>query len=376
MSGETILVTGGAGFIGSFLVDALVERGYQVRILDNLDPQVHGDSGRSPDYLNSDAEFVYGDVRDRDTFRKALSGVAVVFHMAAAVGVGQSMYEVRKYVETNTLGVANLLDIIARGEAPTITKMIIPSSMSIYGEGAYRCEGCGVVYPLERTRGMLERRQWNPVCPHCGGDVAHDPVSETKPLNPSSVYAVTKRDHEELSMIVGRAYGVSTFALRYFNAYGPRQALTNPYTGVAAIFCGNLLRGKPPIIFEDGRQMRDFVHISDILSASLACMDAENVQYGIYNVGSANSISINELAVMIAHKMGVASESIITNKYRVGDIRHCYADVSLIEKEIGWTPKIRLEDGISDLISWVTIQTPREAIGDAMKELVEKGLTK
>jgi len=373
---KKVLVTGGAGFIGSFIVDALIKIGHRVRILDNLEPQVHGSERNKPDYLNPEAEFVLGDVRDRDVFRKALDGIEVVFHEAAAVGVGQSMYQVKKYVETNTLGITNLLDIVASGEAKALEKMIIPSSMSVYGEGAYLCQTCGSVYPTERTPEMLQNRQWDPVCPLCAAQVVPEPVTEEKPLVPTSVYAITKRDHEELALSVGKAYGISTFALRFFNVYGPRQALTNPYTGVAAIFCGNLLRGKPPMIYEDGHQMRDFVHIDDIVRANLTCMEESMVKYGVFNVGSGDQISILDLARLLAREMGSDIEPVITNKFRVGDIRHCYADVSRIGKEISWVPKIKLSDGISDLIEWVGKQTPRKEMADAMKELVEKGLAK
>ncbi len=371
---KNVLVTGGAGFIGSFIVDALVEKGHKVRILDNLEPQVHGKEQKKPDYLNSEAEFILADIRDRDTLAKSLKDVEVVFHEAAAVGVGQSMYQVKKYVEVNTLGMANLLDIIANGECRRLEKMIIPSSMSIYGEGAYGCESCGTVYPPERTLQMLQNKKWNPDCPLCDAPIIHKPVTENKPLVPTSVYAITKRDHEELALSVGKAYGISTFALRYFNVYGPRQALTNPYTGVAAIFCGNLLRGKPPYIFEDGGQLRDFVHISDIVRANLLCMEESEISYGCYNVGSGNNISIYELAMLLTRKMCSDIEPVITNKYRVGDIRHCYADISGLKRVLNWEPEIKLNEGMRDLIEWVAEQTPIDEIGDAMKELNEKGL--
>ena len=373
---KNVLVTGGAGFIGSFLVDALVEFGHNVRILDNLEPQVHGSGKKAPAYLNPHAEFILGDVRDRDKFADVLKDVEIIFHEAAAVGVGQSMYQVRKYVETNTLGIANFLDIVASGECNSLEKMIIPSSMSIYGEGAYTCETCGTVYPPERTTEMLQKKQWNPECPLCGDQLTHKPVTEYKPLVPTSVYAITKRDHEELALSVGKAYGISTFTLRFFNVYGPRQALTNPYTGVAAIFCGNLLRGKPPLIFEDGLQLRDFVHISDIVRANIACMEETDIRYGCYNVGSGEHVSILDLARLLIKGLDSDIEPVIVNKFRTGDIRHCYADISLIRKEIGFEPKIRLSDGITELIHWVANQTPMEEVGNAMKELLEKELAK
>jgi len=264
-----VLVTGGAGFIGSHLVDALVQRGHVVRILDTFDPQVHG-SMRS-DYLNPNAEYLEGDVRDRAMLRRALRGIDVVFHEAAAVGVGQSMYEIERYVSANALGTATLLDVIVNDRAP-ITKLIVASSMSIYGEGQYRCAACGTVYPALRSDEQLKGRQWEMACPRCHLSATPDLTPEDKPLMPTSVYAVSKRDQEELCLSVGRSYRIPTVALRYFNVYGTRQALSNPYTGVCAIFSARIKNGNPPMIFEDGRQSRDFTHVSDIVAANLLAM--------------------------------------------------------------------------------------------------------
>jgi dTDP-L-rhamnose 4-epimerase len=246
-------VTGGAGFVGSHLVDGLVEEGHAVRVLDNLDPQVHGPESITPSYLSSEAEFVRGDIRNPEVVRKALAGVEVIFHEAAAVGVGQSMYEIRRYVEVNSLGAATLLEAIV-AERDHIRKMIVASSMSIYGEGRYVCQNCGQMHPKPRGAEQLARRQWELVCPRCHGQMAPAPTDEDKALMPTSVYAVSKRDHEELFLSVGRAYRIPTVALRYFNVYGRRQALSNPYTGIMAIFSARMLNSHPPIIFEDGLQ--------------------------------------------------------------------------------------------------------------------------
>ena len=369
-----ILVTGGAGFVGSHLVDALVTAGHQVRILDNLDPQVHPES-RPPDYLNASAEFVCGDVRDRDVLRKTLDGMEVVFHLAAAVGVGQSMYEVARYVEVNTLGGAVLLDLLAN-DRQQVQKLIVASSMSCYGEGKYQCRDCGPVFPRLRPGAQLAARDWEMKCPRCGSTVQAMPTDEEKPLFPTSVYAITKRDHEEMFLSVGRAYGITTTALRFFNIYGPRQALSNPYTGVAAIFSSRLMNGHAPIIFEDGLQSRDFIHISDIVSALVATMEAGNVDGEVFNVATGRALSVLHLSGMLSDKLGYKGAAQIEKKFREGDIRHCYADISRIRDLLGWEPRIRFEEGIDDLVSWVGSQEAPDGVLEAKGQLERRGLTK
>ena len=297
---ETVLVTGGAGFIGSHLVDALLERGKHVRVLDNLDPQVHGglaERGERPPYLNPEVEFILGDVRDYELVSRALQGVDVLFHEAARVGVAQSMYEIAGYTSANTYGAAVLLQAVADfRQRPR--KLITASSMSIYGEGAYRCPEHGLVFPRLRPIEQLQRREWELRCPGGGCDQTLTPVptNEAKPLYPTSVYAINKRDHEELFLTMGVAYNLPAVALRYFNVYGPRQALSNPYTGVAAIFSSRLLNGKAPLIYEDGRQLRDFTHVSDIVQANLLVMDEPEADYQALNVGCGRALSIGDMA--------------------------------------------------------------------------------
>ena len=259
-----VLVTGGAGFIGSHIVDALVERGHRVRILDSLVSQVHEDG--LPEHLNPAAEFVRGDVCDTSAVEQALEGIDVVFHEAAEVGVGQSMYEVERYVRANDLGTAVLLENLIK-QPKRIKKLIVASSMSIYGEGAYNCASCGLVYPQLRAETQLLERRWEMECPKCGIALSAAGTGEDKPLFPTSVYAITKQDQEQFCLVIGRAYGIPTVALRYFNVYGPRQALSNPYTGVCAIFSSRLLNNQPPMIFEDGEQTRDFVHVNELSSS-------------------------------------------------------------------------------------------------------------
>jgi len=296
-----VLVTGGAGFVGSHLVDALVKGGHGVRVLDNLEGQVHG--GQPPSYLNRGAEYLWGDVRDRAILQRALKGIEIVFHQAASVGVGQSMYQIEKYTSSNSLGTAVLLDLIVNERIP-IKKLIVASSMSIYGEGNYRCTQCGPVFPPLRSEIQLKKRQWEMICPQCHQPVRPEPTAEDKPLFPTSVYAVSKRDQEELCLSVGRSYSIPTVALRYFNIYGPRQALSNPYTGVCAIFSARIKNGKAPLIFEDGNQSRDFVHVSDIVQANLLVLKNTKSDYGVFNVGTGRSTSIGKIAQMLIQRYG------------------------------------------------------------------------
>lgn len=372
---ETVLVTGGAGFIGSHLVDALLARGHRVRVLDCLDPQVHGKRARRPKHLDSGAEFLKGDVCDPKAVAAALKGVTVLFHEAAAVGVGQSMYQVAHYVRANTLGAAVVLQAVADGKH-RLRKMIVASSMSIYGEGACRCAACGPSYPKLRPLVQLRKRAWEVLCPACGKPLEAVPTPEAKPLFPTSVYAVTKRDHEELFLSVGFAYGIPAVALRYFNTYGPRQALSNPYTGVGAIFSGRLLNRKPPVIFEDGRQTRDFTHVSDIVQANMLAMAQDGADGMAVNVGTGRALSILELAGQLAAHLGVQIKPEVVGKFRDGDVRHCFADISEIRRRLGYAPRIPFEKGIADLVGWVRLQKARDPGLRAKKELEARGLAK
>lgn len=370
---ERALVTGGAGFIGSHLVDALVERGVQVRILDNLDPQVHGAARAVPTYLNPRAELIPGDVRDRDLLGSALEGVQVVFHLAAAVGVGQSMYEIERYVSANTLGTAVLLDILANRQ-PAVRKLVVASSMSIYGEGSYRCPNCGPAEPLPRTEARMRESLWEPLCARCRTALVPQPTPEEKPLQPTSIYAISKKDQEEMSLCIGRAYGIPTVALRFFNVYGPRQALSNPYTGAAAIFSSRALNGKPPLVYEDGLQSRDFVHVSDIVRGLLLAMDSEAADYGVFNLGTGRALTVLEMAEIICREVGPAGlRPLVAQKFRKGDIRHCYADVGRIGA-LGYRPRVTFEEGIHDLAGWVRQQTVEDRLEEASTELAKRGL--
>ncbi len=372
---KKILVTGGAGFIGSYLVDKLIELGHEVVVFDNLEPQVHGEGQKIPKYLNKECEFIKGDIRDRNEFKKALKGREVIFHQAAVVGVGQSMYEIKRYSEVNILGTANLLDILAN-ENHRVEKLIVASSMSVYGEGKYSCAGCGVVYPKLRSLSQLKKGEWEMKCPLCNQKVQSSPTDEDKPLSPTSVYAISKRDQEEMCLTIGRAYDIPTVALRYFNVYGPRQALSNPYTGVAAIFSCRILNSSCPYVFEDGLQSRDFTHVSDIVQANILAMVEKEANYEIFNVGTGRPSTVLDIANLLIKNLGSSVNIDIVRKYRHGDIRHCYADISKIQKKLGFKPPLKFEEGVSDLVEWVKRQKAVDQFEKSQKELKEKKLTK
>jgi dTDP-L-rhamnose 4-epimerase len=374
MRTRKVLVTGGAGFIGSRLAEALAVQGHEVRVLDVLDPQVHGANG-SATKLPAGIELLRGDILDADALERALAGVEVVFHQAASVGVGQSMYKPAAYTRVNSLGTAALMErIAARGSK--VEKVVVASSMSLYGEGRYACPDCGPGDPPLRRRERMAEGRWEAECPSCGKDMEPLPTREDKPVAPTSVYAVTKRCQEETVMVMGRAYGIPSVALRYFNVYGPGQALSNPYTGVAAIFASRILNGAAPLLFEDGGQSRDFVHVSDIVQANLLAMNSPAADFQIFNVGTGRRISLLQLAIGLLERLApgrkLAPE--IVGSFREGDIRHCYADISKIQGSLGFAPRTPLEAGYDDLAAWARTQSAEDRTGQAHEELVSRGL--
>jgi dTDP-L-rhamnose 4-epimerase len=370
-----VLVTGGAGFIGSHLVDALVARGHAVRVFDSLETQVHGQGTARPTYLNPAAELIRGEMTDRAALRAALDGIEVVYHQAAAVGVAQSMYDIARYVEKNTLGVAVLLDILtADRQQLAVRRLITASSMSVYGEGQYRCAEHGAVYPKLRQRAQFEQGDWEMHCPTCDRHVTPEPTPEDKPLLPTSIYAITKRDHEEMCLSVGWALGIPTIALRYFGVYGPRQALGNPYTGVLAIFSTRLLNGNPPVVYEDGNQIRDLIHVSDIVQGNLLAMERTDVEHEVFNIGTGRALTVIDVASTLCRELNPALQPQITGTFRAGDIRHCYADIGKARAMLGYEPKMPFEDGLRDLLAWVRGQTAEDTFDQAERELRDRGL--
>ena len=368
---KKVLVTGGAGFIGSHTVDALINVGHQVCIYDNLSPQVHPEG--MPDYVSKDAEFLRGDMRDLETLKSAVRGAEVIYHMAGAVGTGQSMYQIADYMAINGQGTANLLQAILDTHSQP-EKIIVASSMSTYGEGKAWCEKCGEVAPQCRLPENLKAKKWDAMCPACGAPVSPLPTDEEKPLQCSSVYALSKKTQEEIALLFGRTYNIPVISFRYFNVYGTRQALSNPYTGVAAIFASRLMNGNSPLIFEDGLQTRDFVSIHDAVQANVKAMDSSRADGNAINVGSGKPASILEIAEQLgkALKVEVLIES--ADKYRAGDIRHCFADLHRATECLGYSPQISLSEGLIELVEWLQSQTANDYVDDAMARLQVHGL--
>jgi dTDP-L-rhamnose 4-epimerase len=370
---KQILITGGAGFVGSHLADGLLRAGHKVRVVDDLTPQVHKDG--PPDYLSPQVELVVGDVRDPNRMREVLRDVDVIYHFAATVGVGQSMYEISRYMSVNTQGTAELLQAMLDAKM-TPKKLIVASSMSIYGEGRYQCSKCSrEATPPVRPVTQLKAGQWELHCAACNGILKPLPTNETKPSEINSVYALSKRDQEELCLIFGRTYGVPVTALRFFNIYGTRQALSNPYTGVAAIFAARLLNNQAPLVFEDGEQMRDFVSVHDIVRANMLAMDRTESDGEVINIGCGEPISIRRVAEILARSLGRDISPVITNKYRAGDIRHCFADLSRARTLLGYEPQVTHEEGFRELAAWLGGQEAEDKAETMLSELDTYGLT-
>jgi dTDP-L-rhamnose 4-epimerase len=369
---KEVLVTGGAGFIGSHLADELLAHGYRVKVLDALEPQVHGEARRRPAYLSQHVEFLVGDVCDKETVQRALKGVDAVFHFAAAVGVGQSMYEVAHYTRVNNLGTAVLLEALI--EKP-VQRLVVASSMSLYGEGLYRTATGEVRAGRERTLEQLRAADWE-LRDDDGSVLQPCPTPEDKVPAIASVYALSKFDQERMCLMIGRAYRIPTVAMRFFNAYGPRQALSNPYTGVLAIFASRLLNGNAPVIFEDGLQRRDFVSVHDVARACRLALEAPGADGEVFNVGSGQPQTVREIAARLARVMGKQGiEPEILGRYRVGDIRHCFADISKARAVLGYEPQVTLDAGMAELAAWLEGQAAVDRVSHASAELSKRGLT-
>jgi len=368
------LVTGGAGFIGSHTVDELVRRGHSVRVLDNLEPQVHGAGTTRPSYLHPDAELIVGDICDPDALDRALKDVSVVIHDAALVGVGQSQYQPARYTRVNTLGTAMLFEAIVERNKH-IERVLVASSMSIYGEGMYRRPSDGALLtPSWRSDEQLKRHDFEMRDATTGEVLEPVPTPESKPLVCTSIYALNKRDQEEYALVMGQAHKLPVVACRYFNVFGTRQALSNPYTGVAAIFSSRLLNGNRPLVYEDGKQSRDFIPVRDLVAAKLFLMDEPRAVGEVFNIATGRPTSIAEMAKLLAERLGRADLTAqITGQSRSGDIRHCFGDASKL-RVLGWKPTIGLEAGLDELVAWTKKQHAEDNVLQAHGELASRGL--
>jgi dTDP-L-rhamnose 4-epimerase len=365
---EHVLITGGAGFIGSHVGDELLRAGYRVRAFDSLVEQVHGNgTTKRPEYLADGIELIAGDVRSPEVVRGALEGIDSVVHLAARVGVGQSMYEPAEYAAANTTGTGVLLEALL--EHP-VRKLVVASSMSIYGEGAYEPAPAA-----QRTREQLARGEWDPRGPN-GEALTPVPTPETKEPSLASVYALTKYDQERMCLLYGGAYDVPTVALRFFNVYGPRQALSNPYTGALAIFASRLLNDRRPIVYEDGGQRRDFVNVADVARACRLALERDGADGQAVNVAGGEGTSVLEIADALTRVLGKEIEPELPGTFRAGDIRHCFADVTLAREALGFQAEVRFEDGLAELAGWLEGQVATDRFDEAAAELSERGLTR
>ena len=366
-----VLITGGAGFLGSHLADELLAHDYQVRVLDVLSPQVHGVGGARPGYLHPDVELIRADICHADAVRQALHGVSAVFHFAAAVGVGQSMYELEKYLGVNALGTAVLLEALMQHPVETL---IVASSMSVYGEGLYRAADGSLYTQAERSMAQLHAGVWE-LYDAQGNALKPLPTPESKPAALTSIYALSKYNQERMCLMIGRAYNIPTVALRFFNIFGPRQALSNPYTGVLAIFASRYLNGQPPMIFEDGRQQRDFVSVYDVVQACRLALEAPQAAGRVFNIGSGCALTIAEVAALMGRVLGKTDLApCITNRYRTGDIRHCFADITQAQTVLGYAPRVPLAVGIESMVEWLVGQIADDQSHLASAELMKRGL--
>ena len=366
-----ILVTGGAGFIGSFLVDKLIEKGHDLTIFDNLTEQVH--HGKIPSYLNKKAKFVNADLRNYEELKKYVLDSEIIFNFAARVGVGQSMYEIKDYCEVNQQGTANLLHVLAN-EEHDVKKVIVASSMSIYGEGSYKDPETGEIFNnVERSIKQLKNKKWEPKS-KTGNSLVPIPTSEEKETVCKSIYAISKKNQEETTMNVCEVYGIPSVALRFFNTYGPRQALSNPYSGVAAMFMSRIKNNKPPVIFEDGMQLRSLISVHDIIHANILSMEKNSANHEVFNVGGEEVTSVKEMAETLIDIYDSNLIPEINGQFRVGDIRHCFADITKIKSKLGFEQKIKLKEGLQELVSWAEDKEAKDLMDNFMQELRNKKL--
>ena len=368
MAAKRALVTGGAGLIGSHVTDLLLREGWKVRVLDNLEPNTH--KRGKPAWINQDAEFIAGDLRDRDTITAALEKIDIVFHQAA---YGGYMPEIAKYVHVNSLGTAQMLEVIREKKLP-IKKIVVASSQAVYSEGAGECPEHGLVFPPVRPVEQLRKGDWHVHCPICGAITKSVPTPENAPVGGETVYGLTKVDQERLVLLWGKQIGIPTVALRYSCTYGPRQSIFNPYTGVIAIFCTRLLNNLPPVLYEDGEQTRDFSFVEDIARANLLAAEMDKLDGLPANVGSGSGVSIREIAETISNALKIDIAPEVNGEFRPGEMRHLTSDTTRI-RSAGYEPRVDLAEGIRRYIDWIRTQSDiRDYFSEAAKILRSKGI--
>lgn len=379
-SRKKVLITGGAGFIGSNIALKLVDKGYEVTVMDSLSPQVHGENPEvtSPLYqsIKDKVGFIKGAVTSREDWLQAIEGQEAVIHLAAETGTGQSMYEIDKYVNTNIGGTALLLDILANTQH-NVKRVLVAESRAIYGEGKYLCGRCGEVYPLDRKDEDMAKGDFECHCPKCGGKVQLIGTTEDSAIHPSSVYGITKQVQGQLVHLVCASIGIESVSFRYQNVYGPGQSLSNPYTGILSIFSTRIKNHNPINIFEDGKETRDFVYIDDVVDATIKGLEVPEANGHVFNVGNGVPTDVLTVARMLCEKYGIEVPITISGNYRLGDIRHNYADITLARNILGYEPKWSFEDGIAEFVKWVNQQEiQKDKYDESIKEMKSKGLYK
>ena len=376
MQYKNILITGGAGFIGSNLALKLIEKGYKVTVLDNLSPQIHTSNSPLYNSIKDKVRFIKGTVLSYDDWKNALEEIDVVVHLAAETGTGQSMYEIEKYTDVNIKGTSIFLDILAN-EKHSVKKMIVASSRAIYGEGKYECSSCGIVYPNERKDEDMSKGDFTVKCPICNANAKLLATDENSKIHPSSIYGITKQVQEQMFMVMGKTLNIPALAFRYQNVYGAGQSLSNPYTGILSIFSTRIKNGNDINIFEDGKESRDFVYIDDVVDATILGIEKDEANYEVFNVGLGLAIDVNKVASTLVKEYKSNSKISISGNYRLGDIKDNYADLTKIQTKLGFKPKVSFEEGIKRFTKWVNAQ---EVVEDqyekSINEMKEKGLYK
>jgi dTDP-L-rhamnose 4-epimerase len=374
-----VLITGGAGFIGSNLSLKLIDRGYGVTVLDNLSKQIHGENPEQSYTYNliiNKVKFIKGDVNKVEDWEKALDDVDIVVHLAAETGTGQSMYEISRYIDTNIGGTVKLLEFL-KNQKNKVKKLILAASRAVYGEGKYECDVHGVVYPKSRVDYDMAIGDFEVKCPNCNNNVKMLPTDEKSDLHPTSIYGFTKQAQEQLCMIIGKSISLPVVAFRFQNVYGPGQSLKNPYTGILSIFSTRIKNGNGINIFEDGFETRDFVYINDVTDAIILGLEDDNADYNVFNVGSGEKIDVLTVAKVLKDNYNSDVQINVSGNYRLGDIRHNLGDLSHIKDKLGYEPKVSFREGISNFVDWVEKQEVESDLYDkSIQEMKDEGFYK